>query len=355
MKKGFLFSFVLLLLILNAAAQMGTEAKLKFQQAQEAYENGQYFAAADIAFKTYELNKAWTPALRHLYIKSAYLSYKNPPPGGAGYYATFSNFTLFIEHCNDFFSSTNKNTFPPDKYQDIVEAHQYFQQMQKKYEYQKDRTPEKAVAFLNDCLKKFGQNLSVESKNLTRYYYEPPKLLTGRTAFQLDSPYLKLVLTATAQRRYGKGKKAYSRSEIYYQVDLLDFSRATNFSEYRTSNIEGQTTYQNGNKIMMHFYRKSNVVETRVYDELSRQPDEVTAENEKEEQKIKRDTTGFPPKLVAGVPTTAGFDIFYYFKQDSQEFKDGNYADRIKEAFQFLIDYYPKRKQEVVNERKNGF
>jgi hypothetical protein len=46
--------------------------------------------------------------------------------------------------------------------------------------------------------------------------------------------------------------------------------------------------------------------------------------------------------------------FFKYFATGSSEFINGKYEDRIEEAFQFLIDYFPKEKS-VEPERKSKF
>ncbi len=372
MKRIIISILFLITFLPGTQAQSGDAIDpLKFRQAQEAYENGNYYEAAQLSM---DASKNWTTQTLYLYLKSIHKTYlENKEATGGGYfYKTYKNFTLFSFLSGHLLELIDPKTYPADKYADILAAQQYFQQMEKKYEYQKDRTPGNAVIFLNDCLKKFGKNMVVKE---AAYSWENPLTSSCKqSAFQLDSPYLKLVLYNVKTSAYGKGKKTYNRNTIYYKVDLLDLSKSTKVNAANTSfynpeskswengkdcTIEGQIAYENGARIMQHFYRRTDFITTVVYDNPSKQPEGTTANNEMQTLKIKSDTTGFPPRLSINSQwkkSAGGLNIFGYFDQTSQEYKDGNYNERIKEAIEYLADYYRKEKpKENTEEKKNGF
>lgn len=350
MRKRILLLLTVFILT-GAYAQMTPDDKLKFQQAQDAYDNGNYFGAAQLAYNT---GKKWTAPVLYLYIKSVHKSYLQAGSANVGYDKTYDNFTLFNSYCEQFFKTVDKNTYPQDKYADVVKAQEYFLQMQKNYLYQKDRTPQKAVAFLNECLRKFEKVAVLREK---RYYGETELVSENRPVFQLDSPYLKLVHYGHDKRYYGKGKKAYTTNVTYYRVVLIDFSRATNFSNNSNGLLAGQIAYENGVKLMQHELLKSDFTRIDNYDNASKAPDDNIARNEAQQRKINSDTTGFPPQLKTGgwAKSIAGIDVLNFFNTTSQEFIDGKYQSRIIEAFQYLVSYYPKVKTTTPDDKTNGF
>jgi|GEM_PF-6262143 len=353
MKQLIVLLFLSLCCSAPFAQNNDADYKLKFHQAQQAYEDNNFCQAATLAFEARNTAGWWTPALLYLYITSVYKSYQN----SGCYQYSYDNFTLFDNYCNAFFQDTDKRTYPSDKYANIVTAQQYFQAKQKEFEYQKGRTPAKAVAFLNQCLQKFSIGQPVPD-DLTRYYRSVYSAVYsgGSYIFQLDSPYLKIAMSVTTNSMlYGKRKDTYRRNTTFYTVELMDLSKAINIVNNK---IVGQTNYENGTKVMQHFFVKSGSIEQVNYTNIDRQPPVETERNQKNQLKIQADTTGFPPqlKISSWEKPAEGFDIYKYFKTSSQEFVDGKYADRIKEAFQYLVDYYPKAKpKDAVQERANGF
>jgi hypothetical protein len=213
---------------------------------------------------------------------------------------------------------------------------QYFTQMQQKYAYQTERTPEKAVAFLNECAAKFKKNK----------YGEPFR-------FRLINNQLKISdhVTKDVQEAYHRFVGKMYIGGLNGKCIFFDFSKMTAIDDNGT--LSGYTVYIDNKKVedyvFVHYANNGHTYSgdrNKLYKEWSQ---------EQLQQQALIDSVTAPDKSF-GRTLCSAFD---FFDTTSQEFTDGNYKSRLLEAYQYLIDYFPKTSPQQESpssqDRSNGF
>lgn len=327
-----------------------TDAKLLYQQAEDAYNQRDYCKVLELCRGINEKMQTITPRVIYLEIKSTYGGFADEN-GKCKIDHTYSNFQNALNRCKDFdiVLGDKKNSYPADKYKEIQDIKSYFNTQVQAFAYQKNRTPQKAIAFLNESVWKFRGEVKLGDD---RY----PSLMqsASRIYFQLDSPYLKIV-------SYGENKRPkLDFKSVYYRVDILDLS---NISKSRIPAmgsdviyLDGSTSYQDNQKVPDFWFYTSS----REYITVEHVSKKEAKYNETKMGHINSDTTGIAKNFRSfsrlGINTG---NFLMFFNTHSVEFKEGKYGDRIREALDYLIDYIPKevtKEQKQFNsDRKNGF
>jgi hypothetical protein len=122
-------------------------------------------------------------------------------------------------------------------------------------------------------------------------------------------------------------------------------SKTTSIIDGTAYDRKNKTKLINGNQIDINDEKKTDYYVLQIHDNYS-----------KNFEFDKADTT-YVPGQVFSKPwrsTDGYFDIFLFFNRDSPQFINGKYADRIEEAFQLLVDYFPKVNS-TEPERKSKF
>lgn len=386
MKKILILTLLLTAAFTQAQAQISdADAKLQYQQAEYAYERGDYCKAMQLcADLTGKLGK-FTSRVLYLQEKSEYQDcIENNPNSNCHFKKSYDDFHGALSRCDIFFSLVNKETYPTEKYKDIQDAQQYFQQMQQKYAYEKDRTPEKAVAFLNECAKKFPHCLDDDMKESS--------VLNHYIRFYIERNYLIVVNSDMAEQGYTTATKEVTYIDLT-QISGLSKENNSNYgnTELRVKNpyrlyLTGAESYSQsgakeltglmvGTKVAMAFKKKEVSATYQLFNDTTfiSPRDAFQIEKNKENNSSNSMAIGAVSMSLARKHTKStpvqsqnmrishpngSIDLFDNFNMSSQEFQAGNYANRIQAAFQYLIDYFPKSKPQqnnVQQDNSNGF
>lgn len=314
----------------NAQAQISDgDAILLYRQAEEKYNETDYYGAAESAYRLAEQMGA-VPKVLYLYIKSIYKSYsEQEQKSKSRYKETYDNFANFTSVCTTFFNNVaviGKEDYPPEKYAEIQDIHQWFNNQKEKYAYQKDRKPQDAIDFLNECAKKFN-------------------IKTWSWKFELYGKWLKM--EAPVIPRFANFyKKKHGSIIIETKVYFFNLAKIIAISD---GNFEGKMIYMNGKKYSDYFFEDSK---TLTFEEVKVKESAILERDLKEKWQKRIDSLQKPETnfYSENVPNFLSF-----FNITNEEFKDGNYAKRIIEALQFLIDSAPKEKKPVEEQHKSKF
>jgi len=323
--RKFVFILITILFSSKTQAQISeTDAQIQYQKAENAYNEANYVDAIIKLTDLYgKMNNKWTPKSLYLLLKSTYKG-QTEERSSTAFTKDYNNYLGISSLCDQFFKIIDKKTYPAEKYKEIQDIQKWSKAKEGEYAHQKDRQPEDVVDFLNECAKKFPNKLTnVRYRNRQQWETEDSFNLKYRT---IDSLYFKLdknILKVFSLIRQRGIKEKWN--EFLLAEDKVFFGKITSIKiekrkeEYREERMagyllgEGSNVYRRGQNFSKKF-----------------------------------EYTGFNSLDKQWKESTTGYDIYYYFDISSQEFKDGNYGERIKEAFEFLIDYFPKQKAEEV-------
>ncbi len=331
------------------------DAKLAYQKAEDAYNATDYFRAVILVQKLiFEMNKN-TSKTQYLLIKSIYKNFTetNQISQDKLKQNNYQQYKFCADECTHFFKMVDQATYPADKYKEIQDIQAYFKQKMEQFAYQKDRTPEKAIAFLNECAAKFpnpgigGRDYRSIQKGVEFTHSvlaDYNKTMGNYINFKIDSGYLH-IRAITKDKDYN-GKKYNEMYSIYDVIDLqhspsLDKDSVNNGDVYycprHTSYFDRNFTVREQDTLLYQKQRKDNAdYFTGYYDYLIID---------------KKNTFSFREKALV-----INYPILDFFDEKNKEFIDGGYAGRIEEAFKYLTDYYPKQKQQQKSaQRDKGF
>lgn len=371
MKHLILSTLALLWIFTPLSAQItDQQAREQYQQAEALYEKGDnnqcYEVCQDLIDKLGEAN----PRILYLALKSAYNSLeKKNDKSELSFKKTYKNFSILNEDAEKFFSMIDKNTYPSEKYREMVEIREYIQAGLKTYAYQNERKPEDAINFLNDCARKFAIKADAS----------PVKdcIVCGscEVSFSLNGSQLIINVFGTYEDKYDRGSNQAGRERI-----VIDLSKVwiKNF-EYKYHNV---LTYQHfftlefgniaiheihENRNLSHFWKTDEaapmIVGPTIYIDGKAKYDNIDWYYDFEyNKKLIYKIEDFEKHLNSHgmVKTGVGFYIYNFFNQDwNDEFKAGKYRERILEAFEFLIDYFgggtPTQNKQENDKNKSKF
>jgi hypothetical protein len=337
MKKRSLFTLLLTASFTLAQAQISdVDAKLQFKQAQDAYEQGDYFKAWQTASSLEHAMNRPTTTVSYLVLISTYKGLLKGDLHPSNTSAKYKYYSYYLDKCDWLLNNINKASYPPDKYKEVTLMQQYFGQMQQKYAYQTTRTPEKAVSFLNECATKFRKDK----------YSAPFK-------FQLINNQLKISshVTKHVREAYHRLVGKMYRGELRGECVFFDFSKMTAIDDNGV--LSGYTVYIDNKKVEDYvFIHSANSGNT--YGGDRNKLDKEWSQEQLKQQALIDSVTA--PDRSFGRTLCSAFD---FFDTTSQEFTDGSYKSRLVEAYQYLIDYFPKTapQEESLSsqDRSNGF
>lgn len=315
-----------------------TDAKLLYQKAEDAYNNTDYYGASKILYDLYNKQGKWTSRVLYLYLKSSYENMTaSSQRSSSSYKESFDNYVLFGENCDKFFQIIDKATYPQEKYNDIVAIHQYFKQKAQEHANEKDRTPQDAINFLNECAKKF-----FHIDNISPYY---PYYVESQ--YWLEDSILIISFVSRVPARPGSPAKDNHVTRAEIRIDLSKtwlediYTRVcypNRFDREDFSSLPYCIIDQKGSSLTEEGKSVPHIISKIIY-----------INNEPFCQDIKgkvltnyNKNYDFDNRLYEGRSfnnINKGFYIYSFFIT-SREFVANNYKDRIKEAFEFLIKYY---------------
>lgn len=320
MKKIAFFTFLLTASFTLTKAQISeVDAKLQYKQAQDAYEQGDYFKAWQTANNLENAMKRPTTTVSYLVLIATYKGLLKGDLHPSNTAAKYKYYSYYRDKCDWLMNNINRASYPRDKYQEILAMQQYFGQLQQKYAYQTERTPEKAVAFLNECAEKFKKNK----------YGDPFR-------FQLISNQLKISnhVTKSVREAYHRLVGKMYRGELSGECVFFDFSKMTAIDN--NGILSGYTVYIDNQKVEDYvFIHSANRGHT--YNGDRNKLDKEWSQQQLQQQALIDSVTA--PDESFGRTLCSALD---FFDTTSQEFVDGNYKSRLIEAYQYLIAYFPK-------------
>jgi len=347
LKYGLIGCFLLSISTKGYSQISDLDAKLTFQKITDAYDASAYYSAATQAEQLKNKMGSWTPKVLYIYLQSAYKAYNGGKEADNKFGNRHETFVAFKTLADSFFPMIDKD-YPKEKYADIVTAQQYFADMVKKSAYQTTRTPEKAIAFLNDCANKFRNRAIGNADDFGTYNIEyawPLDESTPYINFRVDSGYLRIVVVSKKKSQNG-GR--FNRVVLWN--DIIDLKHAPATDENKTSVDDRVYIFSH------HYYTFDRQGDFDKVDtialSISWQADKQVALYKNKFSKTMLVKT---PKTVMKYPLDILFD------QKNKDFVDGKYADRTREAFDYLLNYYPKEKSPVVvvtkkeDAKVNGF
>ncbi len=333
------------------------DAKLYYQKAEDAYNATDYYRAAIIAINVLQIRMdKWTPKTLSLFLKSVYKNFTETNQISQQNFKKndYLQYSSYYNDCNQFFKMVDQATYPADKYKEIQDIQAYFKQKMEQFAYQKDRTPDKAIAFLNECAAKFpnpeigGYDLRGIQKELkfTHIVYGN-KTVGNYINFKIDSGYLHIRALTKDQSQHGK-----NLNEVYSMYDIIDLQHSPSLDKDTVNTGE------------VYFYPRHETHYTKDFTV----PEQDTLLLQKQRKDDADYFTGYTYHL--GILNTRNkntfsfkenelviqYPILDFFDNKNKEFIDGGYAGRIEEAFKYLTDYYPKQKQQQKSaQRDKGF
>lgn len=328
-----LVSFVLI--SLNGLAQISeTEARQIYTEAEELFEANNFYECYvkcdDLIQKMGKSN----PKILYLLLNSIYNNLeKKEDKSVYTLKKNYRNFKIFNEWITDFFSMVDKNQYPSEKYNEMLFLQKYFLQGLQDYEHEKDRKPEDAISFLNECARKFPiRDISMYPNN----YFD--------CNFSLEDSILQIDVLANLEQANFSGRQRIriDLSKVWFENTQFQYEGKYYFHFYYAEFGKNYTP-KVGHPVLgpdldkdapMLISTKSYIDGKAFYDNILWFFDDIYKKKyteEKFEESIKK--SGFS-KL------SSGFYIYNYFNQRSKEFMDNNYRKRIYDAFEFLITYY---------------
>ena len=368
MRSTFLILIFILFTLSRASAQISdADAKIQFQKITDTYDRAEYVPAARLCEDLKSKMGKWNPKLLYIYLQSVYKSYIDSRPGISKFDMTYQNLSLFKNLSDEFLGMVDRNTYPAEKYNDILVAKKYFEDNLSKTEYQTSRTIEKAVAFLNECAGKFtnphiGSNSLAESPDLNKYgRLHFTSILTSYEKstgvylnFILDNGFLHIKTLNKVKSDQGS-----SFNKILFMYDVVDLKHLPSVdSGYSDGNEEKVYAY------IYHTYDYHINYHIDVEDTMFRDPiirdgrvsfkfyKNGKSYSTHKSEPHKRDNELAEPNALV-------YPILYLFDKNNKEYIDGKYEERISEAWMYIINYYPKEKRTAppakVDKRDNGF
>jgi len=336
--KQIIFFFILAVLSVNMKAQISdADAKIKYQQAEDAYNSHDYCKVLKLCEEINEKMQTITPRVLYLEIKSTYGAFVDKE-GKCKIDHTYTNFQKALNRCKDFdlVLGDHKNSYPADKYKEIQDIKTYFNTQVQALAYQKDRTPQDAVDFLNECTK-------IYKGGLLKYAIDPGHsfMSDAKISFQLVDHFLKV--TCVSDEMVGSTKRLEVRVDIY---DLTESKIATPdrfggivVTPYYTKRFYKSLYDYNSKKKYKREQKQES--EEMVKSLVDLMPSEITINGMEKMDSLKVKRDGHSDDQFH-------FLDYFFIPGDS-------YQIRITEAMKFLVDAFPKKKEEPVNQVKSKF
>ena len=325
------------------------EARRLYDQAEEAYEAGNFYdcykRCIDLKNKMGKTN----PRILYLQIRAIYnnLEKKNDKSESI-LRKSYRNYNIMHGYAEEFFRMVDKKTYPPEKYSQIEEIARYFKDGMKEYEAEKDRTPADAIAFLNECAQKFKIRYDPGYKKEDRGQFS--------VNFSLDSTILHIEVFANCDSEWRKGFDKAGRERIRIDlskvwIDKTPKSYGAFINESYFGNFFNDHFIFKETKRDYYGYGVDNaapfIIGPTIYIEGKAVVDPILWYWNYNYNKGNKNNMPYPledfnerVKFNGFKKRDMGFYIYNYFNQSSEEFKAGNYRKRIRDAFEFLMEYF---------------
>ncbi|MBV4360563.1 hypothetical protein [Pinibacter aurantiacus] len=330
MKKLTAF-LVAILIIKNISAQISDgDARLAYQQINDAYESTSYYSGSQMSDALKQRMGKWMPKVLYMYLECAYKNYtENSQTGGIRYPVDYKRFCSFKSQADTFFTLIDKATYPQDKYNNMVDVQKYFSDMMVRYKYQESRTPESAVAFLNECARRYarrnvGGQPNVKNPSIFAFTNDAgDESFYRNIRFLLEDGYLNVLVI-------NKWSYKVDRKNTFAVInnDVIDLHNAQPL-DVRRNYLRGYINHK------LYVYKRKE--DLPALD--STHPKKVVVQNNDLFQYVYE---GYDKKTGSMniAANYVQYPILDLFNQTDQ-FSADHLGERIIEAFNFLLNYYP--------------
>jgi len=330
MKK--IFYLLVLVASNHLFAQISNEDAIKmYQTAESQYEKSNFYKCAQTCEDLSKKMGSTNPRILYLYIKAVYNNLSNVNDiSKYKLFKTYKNYQKFDNYSSQFFSMIDKNTYPIDKFNEIVQIDDYFKSQLTKLEKQKDLQPQEAVNFLNTAASKFAKKNLIYENIMAEYKMSRDIYLN----FSLTDSILKIKEKIAEYDKIQSFWVNFSNAlgnDIYInlkKVHLIN-KQIKEYKFYLSSSNDEEEKLHNSTFLECISYKfNSNYYLQEV--KYSKHPLEVFDIVDKRINKLKDKDKKF----------FCDFDIYYFFDMSNKDFIENNYEERIRNAFEFLLEYY---------------
>lgn len=209
---------------------------------------------------------------------------------------------------------------------------------------EKERTPEKAIAFLNSCAQKFKKHELTEDYNKVEFFFQllqdtlliEMKCRSWNSKPKFRSAHIAQMKIPLKEVWIEKRNVRYWPDEIYLSYPFVPPPSAfTTTSTDPAAPVITSTITTTGNKIL---YDKLLARGTRDYNKDMNYPyDEL--------EKYYRN---FEPREHP-------LYLYYFFNSSALEFKEGNYRKRIEDTFTYLIEHFGGGERRTKTQKSSPF
>lgn len=310
------------------------EAKILYQQAEDAYNSNDFLKALTLSKSLEEKMGKKLHKLTYILLKSYDKCIENNLVN-----KSYKDLDYHFTMASDFLSSVDKSSYPAEKYKEIEYINKKLLDLRAQYSAQKDRTPEKAVEYLNS----FAQNY--RASEFYRYRnndgYERAYLYKDKAFYRENIDEYRHSSRGPAYKQFFdyyfslegsllriKGilrEKDREGRDRFNQVHVIDYCIDLSYCNLDMSNdnfIIGPLVPGTRNQIAIKYGYHNK------YDKKMNVTDD-------ERKYLSQDKMFY----IEG-----GFDIYQFWNPGWEGYKNEGYSLRIKEIFEYLINYFPKTK-----------
>ncbi len=319
-----------------------TDAKLQYQQAEKAYNNEDFSNAFKISDDLMKKMGKEEPKVIYLLLKS----YDKSLTKGTSD-KNYKDLDVYASLSTRFMDKINSTDFDYDasKAQEIKAIQQNLLKLKEQYAATKDRKPQDAIDFLNECAKKFPGNSFDRGTKTDNEYIDTYNRSMQRSSYRYNIMFELVDNYLIIRNNFFDGSR--STPETQKQIIFIDLSIITEPTRFTPTTKdykpgEGVQT----NYAMLYISGFDGIVRSPSYTEFS-----------KKAIKLLQDTSipATPQVAFQSWEHLSSTDILDNFDIMSKEFTDGKYAERINDALRFLINSVPKQKTEEKDKIKSKF
>ena len=358
--KSILTALVSFVLSLSAIAQLSDDdARRIFADAERAYEAGNFYEAFRLCTELNRKAGKSTPRVLYLQMRAAYNNLeKKDDKSSFRLHKSYRQYSRMNGLADQFFALADKKTYPPDKYSEIDSIARYFREGLTRHAGEKDRTPADAIRFLNET----AEILKITGKDDNKFS-EPKGDGYMEIKFSLEGSFLVIDMFGELKDFKEKSNSQAARKRLRINLSKVWISDTDSFKVYLSGYYFGYSlrflnefgNYKHLNKELEFFinYRGRDFLFNFLNAPLIKGP-EIFIDGRSQTDAIQwysdfinQKKPAYPPDQFEAKLKANGYNmhappvfIYSFFDHQSKKYYDENYGQRIRDAFEFLMEYY---------------
>lgn len=351
--------FVLLSIVfcnVNYAQISDDEAMQLYNQAEEKFDDNKFYDAYLLCDSLIVRMKKAKPKVLYLQLKAIYNNIENNKDESVFKLdKSFRTFSEFLHYTNTFFNIVDKNTYPTEKYNEILVIQEYFTKGLKDLEYQKDRKPEDAITFLNECATKFAMK---DTKSQYNYGDFKVKFILENSILRIEV-FSKIIDGGKPKdNKVARERILIDLSKVW--IDYFNYTYQGSFEKLFYSEFGLSGRLASLNKYFPSPVDKNApmIIGPEIFIDGKSKYDNISwfyqwhynKNLEYSDEEFEKDN-----KLYGYSTLSSGFYLYNFFDQNSDEFKANDYRKRIADAFEYLIVYFgggtPKENKKEIKSK----